>query len=404
MKTDAEPDDPMFADKRRTRLIIHRSPTPKPRDDSLSYFGGLPRLPPGLEWPTVQRREEDGDGDGPVYPTFLAQLDLASMPYWRGRELLPAFGTIYIFCNTQYVGVGDPLCKILYFKGSSRDLPERAPPQGLMRIGGIYDAFYRSWLSDDDPLCGVDHKYALSFKWTPMALTAKLRAEEQIIAAEWTRDLHLHSLHPLLMNTWPQAPLFVDAFRAGFIENVRRAAKDRSGRTWEGYGALLELAQTVPQFDGEKLRWLNDAERETIRDFLAHFIREVKALGVDAPYSWRWSPYGISELIDETAYWCAAHGFADGVFDEQTAGGELYAAMVSAADWWEDCPHQILGAGSQVQNAPYDHADKALLLQVTGADAIGCSLAGGTGVLQIWVPPEDLRTGRFDRAVATFEC
>jgi hypothetical protein len=404
VKADAEPDDPMFADKRRTRLIIRRAPVPKPSDDSLSYLGGLPRLPPNLDWPMVQRREEDGQGDGPIYPNFIAQLDLESLPFWRGRDLLPTFGTIYIFCNTQFTEVGDPYCKILYFEGSSRDLPERTPPQGLMRIGGTYDKLFRSWLSDDDPWCGIDYKYALSFEWAPKPISHKTRSERHFTEAEWRRELALTSLHPLLMNTWPQTPLFVDTFRTGLIEAVRRYAKELRGEPWAGYRALLEVAKSIPQFDGEQFRWLGDAERTVFRTFLAGFIPELEALGRDASRSYLWSSYGLSRLIEETAYWCVSRGFLEGVFDQRTASGELYAAMVSAANVWQQWPHQILGAGSQVQDAPYEHADKAPLLQVSGSDFIACSLVGSSGVLQIWVPPDDLRAGHLDSAVATFEC
>src|SRR6185503_17271507 len=107
---DGEPREREFPDKRHTRLIIHRAPTSRPGDPSLNFFGGLPRLPPSLEWPNVPRREEDGEGDVRVVPNFIAQIDLSTLPSFNGRKLLPENGTIFFFCNTQFVDVGDPSC------------------------------------------------------------------------------------------------------------------------------------------------------------------------------------------------------------------------------------------------------------------------------------------------------
>lgn len=101
-----------------------------------SYFGGLPRMRQGVDWPLLLRREEDGLGQGPIVPTFLGQVDLGALPPVPQRGLLPPRGTLYFFCNTQFIDVGDPACKVLYDPEPCDDFTERQPPPGLMKIGG----------------------------------------------------------------------------------------------------------------------------------------------------------------------------------------------------------------------------------------------------------------------------
>jgi hypothetical protein len=105
-------------------------------DGQKSYFGGLPRMRQGIDWPLVLRREEDGAGQGPVVPTFLGQVDLGALPPVPQRGLLPPRGTLYFFCNTQFIDVGNPACKVLYDPQPCDDFTERQPPPTLMKIGG----------------------------------------------------------------------------------------------------------------------------------------------------------------------------------------------------------------------------------------------------------------------------
>lgn len=401
MHDDPEPNEPHFADKRRTRLIIHRASTPSPNDASTSYFGGLPRLPPEFAWPTVPRRQEDGDGDGPVVPTFIAQIDLSTLPFWRGRELFPDTGTIYVFCNTQFCDVGDPYCRILYYKGSSATLPERPPPPGLMRVGGTYDYHARSWLCDDDPLVGVDHKFGLHFEWVPRKLPD--HEHPPFDHPEWCVAHRLYSTHPLLMRSWPQTPLYTQTLRAGLIAQAQCTKTNYNGELWAGYEDLMELVHAMPQCSGEPFRLLGDAERCSFRRDFAGFAERLSQ-GSEGAARFSGGSYGLSKLIDETAFWCTARGFAKGDFDKGTESGELHAAMESAAARWRHWkwPNQVLGAGTVVQNAPYDHAGEALLLQVSGVDFLAGSATDC--VLQFWVPASELKAGNFGNTIATLEC
>lgn len=85
-----------------------------------NYFGGLPQLPEGLDWP------RDGQNQ-PLH--FLMQIDMASLP--RGEELpdMPATGTVFVFHDA----FDDEQSSIqtLYTAHPVTDLPPCAPPEDL---------------------------------------------------------------------------------------------------------------------------------------------------------------------------------------------------------------------------------------------------------------------------------
>ncbi|MBL8544774.1 MAG: DUF1963 domain-containing protein [Hyphomonadaceae bacterium] len=394
MLYNAEPDEPEFAAKRRTRLIIQRAAVPQPNDPSLTYFGGLPRLPSHLDWPSLPRRPEDGDGEGPVALTFIAQIHVADLPLWIGREFFPLAGTIYIFCNTQFVDVGDPGCVVLYHNGSPSGFEERLPPSNLMRIGGDYDHIQRCWLSGRD--AGVDFKYPIGFEVFPKAPTV-----EDDWAPDWLSALGFYG-HDDLSVAWPLTPTFVNTFKAALAAAFEQTKTNYGGEPWLGYSELAALAREFPTCGGEPYAKLSDSERTRFREVLAALASEVdvKAKGA-ARFFGRVS---LGHLLDEVSHYCTAQAFAEGVFNSETDGGHLYAILERGANKWRQCdwPHQLLGAGTIVQNAPYDHAEKALLLQVSGVDVLAGSCTDG--MLQFWIPKDELKRAEFENVVATLEC
>lgn len=391
----AEPEEPEFANKRRTRLIIQRAATPIPNDPSLSYFGGLPRLPPHLAWPSLARRAEDGAGEGPIAPTFIAQIDLSNLPLWIGRDQFPLNGTIYIFCNTQFVDVGDPGCAVLYHDGSSESFAECLPPPNLMRVGGDYDGIRKGWLTSRE--AGVDFKYAMRFEVFP----ASARESEKW-TPDWLSALYVFAHHGELTSLWPRTPEFVNTFRASLIAAIEQTKIDYSGNAWPGYTALAALAQDFPRCDGEAYADLSVVDSARFREAFAALIEEIEVKANRAPRFY--GKTSVGRLLDEVSLHCAASGFASGVFHADTDDGQLQSAMQDIASKWRqwNWPHQLLGAGTIVQSAPYDHADEALLLQVSGVDVLAGSCSDG--MLQFWMPKNELRRGEFENVVATFEC
>lgn len=64
-------------------------------------------------------------------------------------------------------------------------------------------------------------------------------------------------------------------------------------------------------------------------------------------------------------------------------------------------PTQIFGAGALMQRAALDHEDKVLLMQVS--QAAGADYARYDMLMQIWITPEDLAMGTFDKITTTLE-
>lgn len=65
-------------------------------------------------------------------------------------------------------------------------------------------------------------------------------------------------------------------------------------------------------------------------------------------------------------------------------------------------PIQMFGAGYLLQNAAVQYADKVLLFQHCGGFGTPINFSD-LGTLQIWIDPEDLAAGRFDKTITTYE-
>jgi uncharacterized protein YwqG len=74
-------------------VLVRRSDLPVPLTHTArSFFGGLPGLPPQLEWPTAEVSANKTSET--VALTFVAQIDLAEVP-GSGWSPLPKRGTLY---------------------------------------------------------------------------------------------------------------------------------------------------------------------------------------------------------------------------------------------------------------------------------------------------------------------
>jgi len=107
------------------------------------FLGGLPRMPDGMEWPTLVR--DRNRGGGPKYKEpindphhFLGQIDLGALPRTfdvTGLNFsipgLPQSGTLYIFWN---VSADDTRACVLYSPLTGAELKEREPPENLQNL------------------------------------------------------------------------------------------------------------------------------------------------------------------------------------------------------------------------------------------------------------------------------
>lgn len=97
-----------------------------------SFLGGLPFLPPGLKWPTIN---EKGKRVGLI---FLGQIDLSDVPAFDRRHALPEAGVLYFFYkdNWEMEGGDEGVmpCAVLYSETSSSDWPLRAQPERMVAV------------------------------------------------------------------------------------------------------------------------------------------------------------------------------------------------------------------------------------------------------------------------------
>jgi uncharacterized protein YwqG len=159
-------------------IRIHR-PLPPPRTPKgRSKFGGLPNLPPDIEWP--YGREHFGFKRGRIPLHFMAQIDCSELP--RCHAALPASGMLFFFANIDDAADWmehdpDDYRRVIYAPHVASDQAVRLPPAdmpdvgtagltGNCYLGGAYPLGYRVGHLPDDPLTGK-----IYFEWPVQFVT-----------------------------------------------------------------------------------------------------------------------------------------------------------------------------------------------------------------------------------------
>lgn len=415
----------------RPAVLVRRSDLPVPlTHPARSFFGGLPRLPPQLEWPTAEVRANETLET--VALTFVAQIDLAEVP-GSGWSPLPKRGTLYFFCSSVFVGEGNPPCRVLYSPTDGGAYPDRAPPLNLMPLAGTDGDRQVKWL---DPALDfhskVEFKYPLSFRpfrdfyFIEDAVGGELMIEELCralgpgepeesdllkfrSAAKFEKDLDwpfnwilityvvrsvlAHVQRDLARGYYgrpltDEATMELNRLRAGAIgwlercrgltpmDNVDPETK-ASFRSWwldvaHGYE---KLARKVPTYAGRIADDLGNAINHTIRCMATQDVD----ISDHAPSSY------VTNLARQN-HW-----------KTPTVHDGKYRHFNTAL-------HQMLGYGSGPQDATEEHLEDTLLLQIQGELAfldwhsnIGC-------VLHFWIDRNLLAQLDFSQVVATLQC
>src|SRR5262245_6286164 len=153
-------------------IRIHR-PFPPPRSRrGRSKLGGLPNLPPGIEWP--HGREHFGFKRGSIPLHFMAQIDCSELPHVD--TALPRSGMLFFFANIDDAAdwmehPADDYRRVIYGPQVAADQPVRPPPPGIPEfgtaglagtcyLGSAYPLGYRFGHRPDDPLTGK-----IYFEW-----------------------------------------------------------------------------------------------------------------------------------------------------------------------------------------------------------------------------------------------
>lgn len=123
-------------DPRQSAVLLIPNSFADPLDaPKRSFLGGLPFLPPEMEWPMI---DEAGEPAGLI---FAGQVDLADLPNFEGRKALPKSGVLYFFYKDNWE-MGDSNegeegvmpSAVLFCEQSSRDWPLRSQPERMVAM------------------------------------------------------------------------------------------------------------------------------------------------------------------------------------------------------------------------------------------------------------------------------
>jgi uncharacterized protein YwqG len=381
-------------DSQRTGiLIVPYYPPTAAQFEGFSHLGGLPSLPPSMNWP----RNSDG-----VAFHFLGQIDLSELQVegvvdhvGKLLDSFPKIGSLYFFANCA----GDQLWsdpqnahRVIYFPEAPRDLLVTPAPTDLPghnansahSVHALPDNEHRqvtllphvplrfavdaeSVLSDTDlpwPWTGSDAgarlAEALGFPWRWIAL--------EKIACHIADACTLNALRarlpvkaPTLLfgPSWP--PRALEASRA-WIERGR-------------HHAPLELISAMERLDF--LRWLSVLdENENLKPYLERCLTN----GVRA--AWPYIAFG-GELSD--------------IPSEIIEGGQPWVRPTLGNH------HKMFGSAVSVQNVQLADADNILLLRL-GSDIMLDFCWGDVGVLQITMRKDDMAARNFSRTALNADC
>ena len=419
----AQPADSRAAERsempKRHAVLLVRAALPVPEETSVrSYLGGLPRMPSQFEWPV-----ESPFGE-PRALTFVAQVALSEVPEFPQRSLLPHAGTLYFFVSSDFDGVGDPASRVLFFEDEAAALPVVAPPNNIMLLGGsLYNYLHyysRFWLDvERDPHAKVEFKYPLSFVVTesyPDDKSARqLDAWQAALGPPSTRDLRaLYDAVSPEDDAWPFNWATAEHVALSLAASIERDADRVRSLPAEALAELTAIAAAARRWTARA----NAADpfaplpAERAAEFRAWWRaqREVldKASRESGFYGWEPERVFLNAIRYVVRLTSAAGGDARELIPPhylQAANAEtMWVRPTPPRDRWGKMPmHQMFGFGTRVQNAPIEHANDVLLLEVKGDE--GLAWHDNTGcVLQLWVDAEALQALRLEEVQATLEC
>ncbi|MEM1277546.1 MAG: DUF1963 domain-containing protein [Pseudomonadota bacterium] len=438
-------------------------------------FGGLPRLPKDLDWPSPHLH-------------FVCSIDLGKLPRRLEQAgqtfempVFPEQGTLFIFLRLEGDGLWDPgKLAVLYSPGPPEpELEEREPPEDILDL--FFDYEYSLDPKEISP-CGrmLKRHYAeivpyLSYRaenplWRTMdryRTSPEEIYERDLAYAAQLKELGIDHHVPLPKPIAAREPLYdkIPVGRQGFFERgtfqwtweyIFEWSKRVSVGLHELPAKHLEIEEITP--DAHTLDVLAALERRKAEIQAQQFIDRSPWIkqnpGLDAPPDPRlecvrqvekWMQYSRHRQsqgmpmaeTDKTAFvtllrniqfngrlddvmplrvyedlpglegdgWyveeACKHAFRD-IAKERTDlhPGRATEPQFNFGDADQEArPTQMFGCGYLMQHAAIDHEDKVLLFQVSSCAGI----AFDSGVLQIWIEPEDLAAGAFEAAIVTSE-
>jgi uncharacterized protein YwqG len=414
-----------------------------PRGDTLSFFGGRPIMPEGMEWPIHP-------GTGRAMP-FLAQIEVTRL-IAASNPAVPAKGILYFFLDERLVEAPGT-CSFVLYTPDVGSLSVRNPRADLPRIGDLDGQVTGGWaydLSGDyNPFpIGRFPKYEISFfSFTDLqqpsdALGDVSAADRERLAVYAEAELD-HALeqswitgcftkrqgrsydsfhHHLLLDPdrvadtrfarqgtgplspifeeWPQAWIFVGLHLMKFRASGRDASRFPDGKLKNDF--LGECADWL-RISTEKGAFtpLSPAERRRYREWLStRYLSAMEAFATSKDQRERQSSLLIWSRLEDALRRSALDAITLCIDADQSnrtllseAALDDFAGGAYAHGW-----HQMFGIGETTNVYPAGE-DEILLLQLA-TDYGMLWMFGDCGTLQIRIREDDLASQRFDRAKA----
>ena len=354
--------------------------------DGFSHLGGLPSLPPGMEWPRSPER---------VPFHFLAQIDLATVPAsgivdFLGRPLpeFPREGALYFFADCATFGIWEKpeaSHRVLYAPECGGARPVR-PPADLMAHNA----------PDAGVLVHMHAPYLPRLRPRPMVLLPHV---------------------PLSLTEMPSVPPRSEVPRDGSGLDAPWTALLEAGFPWrwlvlERIAISVDEAVKTQQWPGcireACMAWHRRASTESplarvptaVADELCEWLRSLAARD---PGGQLYGDRFHVELCFWEAIRAARHHIA--------FSGDLSDIPAQLVEAWQpmerleegDGHHKMLGDAISVQAQQLADERNVLLLRLDSDEMTGFCW-GDVGILQITVSRDDLVARNFARTRLNADC
>jgi uncharacterized protein YwqG len=403
---------------------------PKQNGAGLTYFGGRPRLPPDVPWPTLTRRGRE------FALSFIGQVDLADVAAVARFADLPQTGVLYFFLDTCIIGEDalvdaslerGPPWRVLYANAGSEAQEQTAAPSNLMTYFGHPYLGPPNELKWTDQIPWRERFYSFEAPRIPMQ---PARAESILIGRgsnanderrqmaawraafgelvpytqfpeSWSSGRHELWLPSL---SFPATNIYLEILGGGLLKELIGP--------WPGPDKKLQAVGTefVPEIRAllANIRPDNlfDKAKSEQRDKLLSILRDCRARDVNVVHA-------LNKLLRQASRWGTVLSVGHSPEAARSVPNELVEMERNSFSplWYNaDNPkrisatrHQMLGYGTEIQGQVEEHLGSHMMLMQFETDPSFGWMFGDCGVLQFWIVPDDLAARRFDKVVATVE-
>jgi hypothetical protein len=433
----------------RFRPIVFRQAFPPASDQGLSYSGGVPTGPAEFAWP----RYDFPDGEAPL--TFVMQWDCRALAAQDATGLLPREGVLYFFADLQWRH--HEAFRFVHLAGEVESWRPVTPPADLQPLFGDQTAWQVPYCSPRIPAEEQDCPVLLP-KWAfaPLAFDyPRIEVEEPEEEWTWSGRAAADCLiavqdslgappfaynpdQPLRINgrpflVFPHDWAAVRIVAAKVIDTLHNPGHHRLPKSLSDLDETTRadtiaewLAEAIELYTFAASHRANRAVPQDLSDQLWEWMAKVDgcyypdqvvqtavniSLGLASQALWiipqelidRASTshslgfsYTRAEYLHEFTARCG-QGLSRDDAERQWNEAKAAGTLLSVRQVHANTPNRIFGPASDPQGDSYEFmANHLLLLEISSSSEIGIEL--GEGVIQYWISPADLKTGRFDQA------